>query len=102
MKPIMINQAVNVNEINALKLTLGLYDDKQKQKSEQIIKSGINFIMQYFSTSYNVSYDAIIIYKKKFGQYPVVYTYTDIEEQIKKELFFIERLLKLKKIRNAK
>lgn len=70
--------------------------------ADQITKAGIDYNLHFFAASYGVSLEAVIAYEEKHKKYPVLYyVETDSEEQIINELNMIERLLKIKKIKNV-
>lgn len=75
--------------------------EQQKELQDKIAEAGILHNMQYFAICYGVSVESIKIYWKTNHQYPIVYLSGDTEENIVRELNTIERLLKIKKLKNV-
>lgn len=86
------------------KIYLELLSNRKEQQEElqdKIAKAGKEYNMQYFASAYGVSVEAVRIYWKKNHEYPVLYHVGDTEKDIVRELNTIDRLLKIKKIKNV-
>lgn len=75
--------------------------EQKKILEEKIAEAGKMYNIHYLAGCYGVSIEAVKLYWEKNKQYPLLYYAGDTEENIVSELNMIERLLKIKKLRNV-